>query len=101
MNALFEDSGKALKAARRELDEYRKTGDSMKLRQAAEKGWLAINKAVEEFLKTLGVEAKTYREKRDALKKLGLNTLRDRFMAREKGVTHRLLLRRAVRRGVR
>jgi hypothetical protein len=56
----------------------------MVLRNAAEKGWLAVNKAVDALLKTHGVEAGTYKEKRDQLVKLGFETLRDRFAARKK-----------------
>ena len=67
-----------------ELENYRSTKDHMILRDAAEKGWLAVNKAVEALLKTYGVEAKTYKEKRDHLLKLGLDLLRERFAAREK-----------------
>jgi len=56
----------------------------VKLRDVAEKGWLAVNRAVEALLAALGVETKSYREKRDWLRKLGYEALRDRFAAREK-----------------
>lgn len=84
IKALLEDAQKALDTAYSELREYEKTRDTMKLRDAAEKGWLAVNKAIEALLKAKGIEARTYREKRDGLKALGLDTLRDRFAAREK-----------------
>jgi hypothetical protein len=80
----LEEAWKAFQNAREELERYRIEGDQMILRNAAEKGWLAVNKAVEALLKAHGVEARTYKEKRDKLVKLGFETLRDRFAAREK-----------------
>jgi hypothetical protein len=80
----LEEAWKAFQKAREELERYRIEGDQMILRNAAEKGWLAVNKAVEALLKAHGVEARTYREKRDQLVKLGFETLRDGFAAREK-----------------
>ncbi|WP_252901003.1 hypothetical protein [Vulcanisaeta sp. JCM 14467] len=56
----------------------------MLLRDAAEKGWLAVSKAVEALLRARGIDARTYRERRDALARLGLDYLRDRYAAREK-----------------
>jgi hypothetical protein len=80
----LEEAWKAFQNAREELERYRIEGDQMILRNAAEKGWLAVNKAIEALLKAHGVEARTYREKRDQLVKIGFETLRDRFAAREK-----------------
>ncbi|MFZ8788461.1 MAG: hypothetical protein ACO2OZ_02195 [Acidilobaceae archaeon] len=81
---MLKEAWKAFQTAREELERYRIEGDQMVSRNAAEKGWLAVNKAVEALLKTHGVEAGTYKEKRDQLVKLGFETLRDRFAAREK-----------------
>jgi len=81
---ILSDAYRALSASRAELEEFKKSEDPMKLRDAAEKAWLAVNRAVEALLAALGVEAKTYREKRDWLRKLGYEALRDRFAAREK-----------------
>lgn len=78
---MLEEAWRALKAAYEELERFGKTGDPMLVREAAEKGWLAVVKAVEELLGAYGVEAKTYREKRDALKKLGLRDLVRSFAA--------------------
>lgn len=64
----------------------------MRLRDAAEKGWLAVNKAIKALLMVKGIEAKTYRERRDGLRALRLDTLRDGFAAGEKFLTYRLLL---------
>ncbi|WP_243675349.1 hypothetical protein [Vulcanisaeta distributa] len=36
------------------------------------------------MLRAKGIEARTYRERRDALSRLGLDYLRDRYAAREK-----------------
>jgi len=84
VDEILSDAYKALSASKAELDEFRKSGDPMRLRDAAEKAWLAVNRAVEALLAALGVEAKTYREKRDWLRRLGYEVLRDRFAAREK-----------------
>jgi len=81
---ILSDAYRALNASRSELEEFKKSGDPMRLRSAAEKAWLAVNRAVEALLAALGVEAKSYREKRDWLRKLGYEALRDRFAAREK-----------------
>jgi len=81
---ILSDAYRALSASRAELDEFRRSGDSVKLRDAAEKAWLAVNRAVEALLMALGVEAKSCREKRDWLRRLGYEALRDRFAAREK-----------------
>jgi len=78
------DAYRALDASRVELVEFRRGGDLMKLRDAAERAWLVVNRAVEALLVALGVEARSYREKRDWLRKLGYEALRDRFAAREK-----------------
>ncbi len=79
------DAIKSLEAAVAELNEYAKSGgDPMLLRDAAEKGWLAVSKAIEALLRARGIDAKTYRERRDALSRLGLDYLRDRYAAREK-----------------
>jgi len=78
------DAYRALDASRVELVEFRMSGDVMRLRDAAEKAWLAVNRAVEALLVALGVEARSYRDKRDWLRKLGYEALRDRFAAREK-----------------
>ncbi len=84
MNELLNDAVKALEAAIAELNEYAKSKDPMLLRDAAEKGWLAVSKVIEALLKSKGIDAKTYRERRDALSRLGLDYLRDRYAAREK-----------------
>ncbi len=81
------DAIRSLEAAVAELNGYAKSGgDPMLLRDAAEKGgWLAVSKAIEALLKARGgIDAKTYRERRDALSRLGLDYLRDRYAAREK-----------------
>jgi len=78
------DAYRALDVSRIELVEFRRSGDMMRLRDAAEKAWLAVSRAVEALLVALGVEAESYREKRDWLRKLGYEVLRDRFAAREK-----------------
>jgi len=83
---LLAEARLALNASREELEEYRRSGTQLKLRDAAEKAWLAANKAIEALLASRGVEAKTYREKRDWLEKLGYDVLRDRFMARAQGL---------------
>jgi hypothetical protein len=83
-NIMLKEAWETLKKAWQELESYRSTKDHMILRDAAEKGWLAVDKAVEALLKTYGVEAKTYKEKRDHLLKLGFDLLRERFAAREK-----------------
>jgi len=83
---LLAEARLALNASREELEEYRRSGAQIKLRDAAEKAWLATNKAIEALLASRGVEAKTYREKRDWLEKLGYDVLRDRFMARAQGL---------------
>ena len=93
---MLEEARKALDSAWRELEEYRKTRDLMRLRQAAEKGWLAVDKAVEEFLKSFGIEAKTYREKRCSEEARARHTERQIWSKREVS-THRLLLRRLMR----
>lgn len=84
MDVALGDALKALERAIAELNEYAKSRDPVLLREAAEKGWLAVSKAVESLLKARGIEARTYRERRDALSKLGLDYLRDRYAAREK-----------------
>jgi len=84
VDEILSDAYRALSASRTELEEFRRSGDPMKLKDAAEKAWLAANRAVEALLVVLGVEAKSYREKRDWLRKLGYEALRDRFAAREK-----------------
>jgi hypothetical protein len=81
---LLDEAWKALQTAREELERYRVERDHMILRNVAEKGWLAVNKAVEALLKIYNIEARTYKEKRDHLLRLGFDTLRDRFAAREK-----------------
>jgi len=83
---LLAEARLALNASREELEEFRRSGAQLKLRDAAEKAWIAANKAIEALLASRGVEAKTYREKRDWLEKLGYDVLRDRFMARARGL---------------
>lgn len=78
MSESLNDAAKALEAAIAELNEYAKSRDPMLLRDAAEKGgWLAVSKAIEALLRAKGIEARTYRERRDALSRLGLDYLRD------------------------
>jgi len=48
---MLEDAWKALQKAWQDLENYRSTKDHMILRDAAEKGWLAVNEAVEALLK--------------------------------------------------
>ncbi|ADM27539.1 paREP8 [Ignisphaera aggregans DSM 17230] len=73
-----------LDASMMELMESKRSGDMMRLRDVAEKAWLAVSRAVEALLVALGVEVRSYREKRDWLRKLGYEALRDGFAAREK-----------------
>ena len=84
MSEALSEAIKALESAISELNEYTKSRDPMLLRDAAEKGWLAVSKAVEALLKARGIDARTYKERRDALARLGLDYLRDRYAAREK-----------------
>lgn len=79
---MLEEAFKALNTAEEELNLYFKTGDLMKLRDAAEKGWLAVNKAIEALLEAKVLTAKTYREKRDTLRKLRFKVLVDKYAAK-------------------
>ncbi len=86
IESLLNEAFKALEASKRELEEFKKSRDLMKLRDSAEKAWLAVNKAVEALLTAHRVDAKTYREKRDGLRRLGYDSLAERFMARSQGL---------------
>ncbi|ADN51440.1 hypothetical protein [Vulcanisaeta distributa] len=84
MSKSLNDAIRALETAVAELNEYAKSGDPILLRDTAEKGWLAVSKAVEALLRARGIDARTYRERRDTLSRLGLDYLRDRYAAKEK-----------------
>lgn len=86
IDSLLDEASKALETSKRELEEFKKSRDPMKLRDSAEKAWLAVNKAVEALLTAHRVDAKTYREKRDGLRRLGYDSLAERFMARSQGL---------------
>ena len=75
---------KTLETAISELNEYTKSRDPMLLRDAAEKGWLAVSKVIETLLRAKGIDARTYRERGDALTRLSLDYLGDKYAAREK-----------------
>jgi poly-D-alanine transfer protein DltD len=68
----------------------------MILRDAAEKGWLAVNKAVEALLKTYGVEAKTYKENRDHLLKTRFRLVKRKIRYQREVSSYRLFLRRII-----
>ncbi|ABL78840.1 PaREP1 family protein [Thermofilum pendens] len=81
---------KAVELARREVDEYRKDREPLRLRNACEKGWLAVVLATDALLVALGYgKPESYRERRELLGKLEREKpeiarlgLRDRFGAR-------------------
>jgi hypothetical protein len=88
--SLLEEARKALALAFEELREFHKDKEPLRLRDACEKGWLAVVLATDALLVELGFEKpKSYAERRALLRELekklpkvvGLG-LRDRFGAR-------------------
>ena len=86
----LEDARKALDLALMELEEYRKGGEVLRLRDACEKGWLAALLATDALLAELGFgKPGSYAERRALLRELESRVpeaaelgLRDRFGAR-------------------
>jgi len=87
---LLREAREALGAARAELEEASRTGDSVKLRKACEAAWLATVKAVDALLEASGLGAgESHRDRRGKLRKLEVVRpdvaklgLGDRYMAR-------------------
>lgn len=89
---LLEEARKFIEYASEELDKGLRDGREEAIRDAAEKAWLAVVKAIEALLIAKGYgeeEIKTYRQKRLALDSLSVKDpdvrslgLRDRFGAR-------------------
>jgi len=86
----LEDAKKALKLALEELEKYRKDREVLRLRNACEKGWLAVVLATDTLLINFGYKKpESYSERRRALEDLEARYpkvselgLRDRFGAR-------------------
>ena len=64
---LLEDALKALKSARREYEEYIKTRDPMKFRDACEKGWLSVVLATDYLITCVGIDKPRGRGERNEL----------------------------------
>lgn len=82
----LEEAKRALELANRELDEFRRERDSLRLRDACEKGWLAVLLATDALLAELG-KPESYSERRTLLRELEKKMpkaigLRDRLGAR-------------------
>ena len=86
----LEEARKALKLALEELERYRKDREGLRLRNACEKGWLAVILATDTLLVSSGYKKpESYSERRRALEDLEVRYpkvselgLRDRFGAR-------------------
>ena len=86
----LEEAKKALKHAFEELEKYRKEREVLRLRNACEKGWLAVVLATDVLLISLGYKKpESYSERRRVLEdleakypKIAKLGLRDRFGAR-------------------
>jgi hypothetical protein len=82
----LEEAKRALELANRELEEFRRERDSLRLRDACEKGWLAVLLATDALLAELG-KPESYSERRTLLRELEKKMpkamgLRDRLGAR-------------------
>uniref|UniRef100_A0A7C5YT22 HEPN domain-containing protein n=1 Tax=Ignisphaera aggregans TaxID=334771 RepID=A0A7C5YT22_9CREN len=88
--SFIEEAKKALDMAFKEVKEFRKDRESLRLRDACEKGWLAIVLAIDALLVELGFKKpESYAERRALLRELEKKFprfaelgLRDRFGAR-------------------
>lgn len=88
--AMCRDPRKAIELAYQELEEYRRTREPLRLRDACEKAWLAIAMATDELLARSGFKKpESYRERRELLRELEKKRpivaelgLRDKFAAR-------------------
>jgi len=86
----LEEARRALELALRELEEYRKDRETLRLRDACEKGWLAALLATDVLLAKHGFKKpESYAERRTLLRELEKKVpetaelgLRDRFGAR-------------------
>jgi len=86
----LEEARRALEFALRELEEYRKDRETLRLRDACEKGWLAALLATDALLTKHGFKKpESYAERRTLLRELEKKVpetaelgLRDRFGAR-------------------
>ena len=86
----LEEAKRALKLARKELEEFRKEREALRLRDACEKGWLAVLMATDALLTEFGLgKPESYAERRALLKRLEEEVpkaaelgLRDRLGAR-------------------
>ena len=84
------EAKKALELALEELEKYRKNREVLRLRNACEKGWLAIVLATDTLLVSFGYKKpESYSERRRALEELEAKhprvselSLRDKFGAR-------------------
>ena len=65
----LEEAKRALELANRELEEFRRGRDSLRLRDACEKGWLAVLLATDALLAKLG-KPESYSERRTLLREL-------------------------------
>ena len=87
---LLEEAKKALRLAFEELEEYRREREILRLRNACEKGWLAMVLATDTLLVNFDYKKpESYSERRRALEdleakhpKIAKLSLRDRFGAR-------------------
>lgn len=82
----LEEAKRALELANRELEEFRRERDSLRLRDACEKGWLAVLLVTDALLVELG-KPESYSERRTLLRELEKKMpkamgLRDRLGAR-------------------
>ncbi len=84
------DAWRTLELAWEEVEKYRKDGEVLRLRDACEKGWLAVVLATDALLVGCGYgKPSSYRERREMLRELERGDsrvaklgLRDRFGAR-------------------
>jgi hypothetical protein len=75
--SLLEEARKALALAFEELREFHKDKEPLRLRDACEKGWLAVVLATDALLVELGFEKpKSYAERRALLRELEKNYLK-------------------------
>jgi hypothetical protein len=65
----LEEAKRALELANRELEEFRRERDSLRLRDACEKGWLAVLLVTDALLVELG-KPESYSERRTLLREL-------------------------------
>jgi hypothetical protein len=84
---VLEGAKRALKLARRELGEFRRDREALRLRDACEKGWLAVLMATDALLAEFGLgKPESYAERRMLLKKLEVRVTK----AVELGLRNRL-----------